>query len=698
MVATRNFQRMLPTLRSYARAFTGNPKINVVMADHTSTDGKTIFIAPLMQLANPGRHDRNLCDKRGANSLYLCEACANRESLMGSLYHELAHLTFGSFDSFDHGTLRAEFMGSLTTMDEQFREHVQVRMEKFLREGLDFTQIANLCSAASPFLSSVVKATEDIRINDASYKARPGVRTMRWAAEESLLHDGIQRLDGTVSHYDEYPADVQIAIGWLFKTENHDPEGYFAEEILSDLEDDQLVTLSAQAHETQSVLESMDLAFRLVKRFREMGYMVLDEEPANSEEENGDEGEESGPGQDSDVQDGEGSGSGSSGSDGEDGEADEDDSAVPGGADGADDTGDEEVVGDGTAEQDGPEDGGKPAGLQGPPEATSSSSSAEELEAAVQSLLGHITDKLNVETTANEKVALSTAVNQVLHFDTPSQAISAVNVIKDPNTYTQGWRGGGYSGGNDLKVGESIMGKTVVIARKAFSDNARGAHLRNQKSGRVSAKVLGRRAWNEDPRLFHKKTMPGKKDYFVVIGIDCSYSTASNGAHIPLKRSAMALAEVCSRLGIEFAVYGHTATGIDYGNEVNISQDMYEIKSSTDPWDDKHRDRLRTLRPVSGNVDGHNLEFYRKVADRSTATDKIIMYFTDGAMPAANYDEEKSVLEDEVRICKKKGYTLLGVGYHTTSPEEFGMDTIEIHGDEDVIKVVQHLNKRLVKA
>ena len=123
---------------------------------------------------------------------------------------------------------------------------------------------------------------------------------------------------------------------------------------------------------------------------------------------------------------------------------------------------------------------------------------------------------------------------------------------------------------------------------------------------------------------------------------------------------------------------------------------MYVVKERQDPWDTNMHERLFALGPDAANLDGHTLEYYRKRLDEQTATDKIILYYTDGKMPAENHDEELEILQREIKICQKRGYTLLGVGIRTDSPIRHGLDTVQVDTEADVVKVVKHLEKRLI--
>lgn len=241
------------------------------------------------------------------------------------------------------------------------------------------------------------------------------------------------------------------------------------------------------------------------------------------------------------------------------------------------------------------------------------------------------------------------------------------------------------------KIPESLIGRAVTQARIAFSVNARVEHHRNQKRGRIASATLGKRAPLGDARLFKKKIMPDKRNYAVLIGFDVSMSTVGRNAEL-IRESVQALAEVCHRIGVDVSIYAHSTEGRTYGD---LSLSISKVKDFKERWSGDIVKRLDRIGPVSGNLDGHSLQFYRKQLDAVRATDKILFYFTDGAMPAANYEEELAVLQEEISVCKKRGYTLLGVGINTNSPEEHGLETVEVDGPGDVGKVVAKLQKKL---
>jgi len=294
------------------------------------------------------------------------------------------------------------------------------------------------------------------------------------------------------------------------------------------------------------------------------------------------------------------------------------------------------------------------------------------------------------------------AIIQGAYFETPSREVTQVNEfdVKNPGHSIDSER---FSINDRVRLGvdadmdipEGVMGPALLQLRRLFSDNQTAAHEHNRRSGRVDKRVLGQRAWNDDSRLFTKKRLPAKKDYAVLIGIDLSSSTFGDNI-VLAKRAAFAQAELCQRLGVKFAVYAHNCTAErNLSGDAEFAMDIYKIKSFDNPWDDAAKRVIASLCPHGGNLDGHTMEYYRRRLDEVEATDKILLYYTDGKMPAANHDEELEVLQREIKTCRQRRYTLLGVGIRTDSPVRHGLDTVEVHEDEDLKKVVEHLGKRL---
>jgi cobalamin biosynthesis protein CobT len=327
--------------------------------------------------------------------------------------------------------------------------------------------------------------------------------------------------------------------------------------------------------------------------------------------------------------------------------------------------------------------------------------------------------------TDQENNAMSVAVIQGQYFEKPSQEIWGVHEHRyhqhvyddegsDQSMAWEWWanqskrvrKGGGVLPVEDMTVPEDIIGQALAKMRRVFHDNKMVKHIRNQKKGKVDGRVLGRRAPFNDPRIMQRKRKPKKKNYKVIIGIDISGSTY--GEEIMLaKRAAMAQAELLNRTGVDFAIMAHTATPLKGGidewmklqleDDWNLVLDIYIIKDFGEPWNNETKSHLCEMGSVADNLDGHSIEFYRRHIEKQPEEVKIIMYYSDGAMPAANYEEELEVLQREIKTCRRKGITLMGVGIRTDSPAQHGLDTYQVDTDEDLPGVVDHLEKVMIR-
>lgn len=312
-----------------------------------------------------------------------------------------------------------------------------------------------------------------------------------------------------------------------------------------------------------------------------------------------------------------------------------------------------------------------------------------------------------------EVEAVTKAIMQGEYFETPSAVVHGVRHYRygDPDKvngrtmhawtvkrrYNRSeWKEFGLDG--DIEPPQSILGPALLRMRRAFGDNERRADTVHLKGGRVNSRVLGKRAAVGDPRLFKKRSHPGKRDYVVYIGMDISASNAGLSLLL-LKRAVVAQAELLHRMGIKFAIVAHSGHfHKEVGDiwESGFDLEIYHVKDVDEPWNDSIKERLREMAWDSGNLDGHALEYLRKQIDREIATDKVILYYSDGKMPAANHDEELEILQREIRVCSQKGIHLLGVGIRTDSPREHGLDTVQVDDYADIGRVVEHLERRLL--
>lgn len=379
--------------------------------------------------------------------------------------------------------------------------------------------------------------------------------------------------------------------------------------------------------------------------------------------------------------------------------------------DGDDDT-DDPTNEDGAGDDTHGESAGSPPGGSADEPDEAARQEAEQVQRALEVFGGHAPAESNPDPESKrgetkEQQEIDRAIVQDEFFDAPSRTMFGVRehyfdkhyILPSGGDLTENF---GWTPENraEVTIPESVLGRALMQMRVTFADNTKWKREPNLKSGRVNTRVLGRRLATGDDRLFHKRTRPGKRDYFVVIGLDVSGSTAHYAVH-QIKAAALAQAELCHRTGVKFAVYAHSGSGHaedlrGYGySSHGLDLDIFVVKTPEEPWTAATRDRLMCLEGFMCNLDGHTLEYYRKVADRVKATDKVIMYYTDGAMPAENYDDELYVLQRELRTCRQKGYTVMGVGVGNDEPSKYGLDTVRLDGIEDVPNVVRHLEKRL---
>ena len=249
-----------------------------------------------------------------------------------------------------------------------------------------------------------------------------------------------------------------------------------------------------------------------------------------------------------------------------------------------------------------------------------------------------------------------------------------------------------------IEVDPGLISGETARMRAVFALNRKTAMTRSLKGGpRLDVPHL-HRIGQDDFRIFAKKNIPRKRDWFVLVGLDDSGSTHTNGAAPFIRAMAVSVGNMLNGAGVKFAMYGHGGTGRDGSDPRNGDWSVRHliIKGPDEPWTEECKGRANALgRDNTCNFDGHTLEQYRKVLQVRRETDKMLLYFTDGEMPMMNYDEEKEVLEREIAILRQLRVNLFGVGYRTTSPKRYGMDTIEVQDDRDLPALTHGLAERL---
>ena len=387
----------------------------------------------------------------------------------------------------------------------------------------------------------------------------------------------------------------------------------------------------------------------------------------------------------------------------DDDDADDDDDATD-----DDDWDDDDDWGDDEHAQEGNEDGDPNEQQEGEQsESYNDKGAPDDVQDLLKEFGGHShdDDPPTPEDKAEEE-AIDRAIEQDKYFEQPSDFVSTVN----EHEYKDGAPGFGIDPvQGKVEVDERNIQSAVVPMRKAFAANKQGSMTRNLRSGRVNGRSLAKRVPVGDDRMFQKRRRPSKRDYHVVIGIDMSGSVAMRrGRRTRILSAAYMQAELCARVGVPFEVWAHTGcmnenrpvpTGANsmhsYAYPWQVSLEMYKIKGYDEPWTDHTRDRLWAIMPHEVNIDGHTMEFYRKRLDTTRATDKLLIYYTDGEMPNFNYEEELAILQRELGEFRKRNYSIMGVGIDTDSPKDHGLDTVAVYNDADIKKVVMELEKRL---
>jgi Cobalamin biosynthesis protein CobT VWA domain len=641
--AISQLRKQLPQLRLYARNMTGNPKLKLVPAAQSQTDGNTIYLRPPTSLGAKQVHTQGMCDLTDSAGTSLCAACATRQFLMVTLQHEIGHCINGSFQELDNFNVTAMIVAwqSMKYILAPFRERMTYAWSD---KDTETNQMLKLISSARhPHLSAFCLVAEDVRCNRMMFDQFPEMEVEFQARMDRILEEGIDTEEGLLV-YADMPDDRQISMAFLVAGSGGEIEPYFNETITDLMSTADAKFIVKKMLNASDVYDSATAAAMALKYANDNDLCVVD--PHADDDEINELFKELMKMLAELIGHAEG------------GACD-----TPNGPEGT--RPDDDVDEDGNP---------RPAGHEHGKADADKKKSEEELLKVIESLeiLGSI--PLNVD------------APRIIRKDDIGDELWIAD--SGYNHYQQYIKSK-----SDFTLPESVLGSSVTKARIAFGVNRRADVQKNQRSGRVDGRKLARRVPFSDDRMFGKKTEPTKRDYHVVIGLDSSGSTAGE-TYENIKLAALGMAEVCHRVGVSFEIWGHTTYDRD-NNWFSYGPAFYEIKAIDERWTPAVKDKLRTATAVSGNLDGHSMRFYRMQAERAKATEKIIMYYTDGAMPASNFEEELEILKAELMYCKKQHITVMGVGVETDSPTKHGLDTVRVDSTDDLRSVVDHLGKKL---
>lgn len=765
------FRELLPSLSAFASMATGRP-MSVEVGATPETDGRsTIWLRPPAVLADPREHDRSNCSRR-ENYRMVCPACEQLDEVYSSVYHEIAHITEDSLQMLTPLEIEsAVFAGARSGTPAYFEWMVE--QQRAYGDQDAYTYAAGV----SPYLKMMLKVADDIRIERASYRARAGVETIRYAMLERILDDGIEQSDGSRALWRDRPVQAQAPVAALVANFGHSLLDRFDSDVVRVVHG--VLSQACGDDEPETMVDALTMAVAMLGVFHAAGLYELpipeDNENDSDASDPGDPGGDSGdPGDPQDADDspvpmgdeggaedeqegadgaeagrdgGEGSGvegaeaepaasgaqSGTGDAGGDGGDETDDDSAESGehgaaaessgagpaqrdggsaaggadqgdrtpgtdeGADGgvADPQGRDGAAGAPVDDPAGDESGGWPDADPGVPPTGGerifsgvTQASVEEIEAALEEMSGHGEN----DGAEFDPAVLEQAVEQVGTFDSFSVRVEGLDVFPGVTAaYTRPNLRRTFGAGAFRPVPESVIAPSALHARRIFSESKLDRNVRNLRRGKLDPRTLGRRGWSDDDRVFKRKLRAEGIDFEAVIGLDISGSTI-DGCITLIKQAADAMATVLSRVGVEFSVYAHTTS--EFG-QPTLRQHIYEVKAPRERWAPENRRDLAGLLPSNGSLDGHNLEFYRKILDRSRAKRRAIVYFTDGEIPETNADEERIIIKREVAECKKRGYSMMAVGIGNDSPKKFGLDTIRIDRPDDIVTVLKELERRI---
>ncbi len=199
--------------------------------------------------------------------------------------------------------------------------------------------------------------------------------------------------------------------------------------------------------------------------------------------------------------------------------------------------------------------------------------------------------------------------------------------------------------------------------------------------------------------MFRRVEKPSKRSYAVLIGVDLSGSTCrEDGGHTVndvLVELAWRQAELLDACGIPFQIVGHTGGwhregSIPDGFPTGTTTDLYVAKTFAERWDPGAKMATAAFPACSQNLDGQTMQAYIRMLASQRATDRLLLYYTDGAMPAEDATRQERILRSELALAeawsKRRDHrlTVVGVGYGTDSPTEYGLDTILVDRHEPI--------------
>lgn len=663
----KEFNRISPVLSSFASAISGR-KLTVKAGLNTYTDGKFIYIRPPEALAHRPMHEAGMCGIRDGIKL-VCPGCDRIENIYFLLQHEMAHNIFGTMDEIDSPSYQqlkdiAQDYGN----QEFFNNFIKLLDNKYKDQSASCMKISN--DIGKPF-ATICNLFEDYRCERNVGMVRSGFTEMSYYMSEDILQNGV---DGH-SWQKDADRDNQISAMWLFDAQDHDISQHFDSDMVNHINQFNEVF---DRNTLQSSVDSIYASVKFIAFMNKLGYFYdlfqdENEEDSGESDDNADSNAENG---EEDKGDSQGTNSGGQSSSSDVQGSPEKDS--------------------GTGERDSKDESGD----NGSEDFSTGKKNEKHEQASKQQVIEILTNACGIshdhdssehKDQNHDEVpddVLVVVINQVENWDEYSFDLGGLEL------YNKKSRPKSFFMNEARDIPDATnLGPSVLHARRIFSDSKLDKNYHGIKKGKLDGQALGKRAWSNDERLFKRKIRAQGISSEVCIGLDISYSTNYNGSIKQISEIGYYVSNLLDKLGVTFSVFAHSTEYTK--NRDGLMQSIVTIKDVNDKWDNNSKDRVLSIAPCGGSLDGHNLEFYRKKLQASRANRKLLIYFTDGQIPETCTDIEIPILQREIGILKKSGIAMLGVGMYTDSPKNVGMDTVLVKDSKEIKTVLNEIEKRI---
>lgn len=738
-----------------AQILTKRQALKVVPHPSSSfTDGKKISLRVPLELGRDTEHTKYLCGARDEDGAMFCPACYVLDDSIATVAHEISHIVYDSFTEIGSNTIEAIFEETLKPRIEAVDPSKVAMVKTDIMASKNAMEVASKCDA---WLPMVTNALEDVFVNESMYASRPGFRDPIRGTTIRAIMKGFLQLDGTVREWKDSPIDARaIMVAYAIAADIEKVIPGISEGLDEVLADEKLRATVTKIHSKVTAQERLELALSTLGILRAHGLCMdsrsivfvppvptpgapSSDEGEGGESDDGEPDEEAGdmPGAEDDplAEKEKDKGGASKKDDEEEGDepmTEDDDRAGTSGTDkedavdtiddvdeaesegsGDDDTEEDAADSAGSGEDDDDEaddedssdadddddfndddydhDGSESDHLEDMPDKDVSMDDREvdmeEVEKALKAFMGHVDeDEPEIEEQVDRELA-KLLLSQADMFDDPSFNVRSIK-LADYRPIPADQLGDE----RDRAPRDGDINPVLNELRIAFTANAKVGMQRNMKSGPKLDSAHLYRVALQDPRLFAKRSVPKKRSWAVTIGMDMSGSTGRDVSSV-IKNGGYAMAELLTRLGIPFSMYGHSG---DFGSGGGVFRlDMFHVKNFDEQWNSDSKDRCLALSAFRSNLDGHTLEYYRRTIEARREADKLIIYFTDGQMPAENYDEELRFLQKNIVKCQQQKIRLLGVGVGTDEPKKHGLDTVRYDSIQDLPNLIKELGKRL---